>query len=125
MTTGTGRGDSGVCERQPAIVGDRTWHLTNMTDQRAPPVVCGALADKGTLVRVLGLMDDKAFEEWQANVQMASGKIQENKQEDTCRQIFACRRGRRRCRRRCRAQCKCKPAQRPKMDDDGVGATRD
>ena len=35
-TKGTGRGGLGVCGRQRAIVGDRTWHLTS---QRQPLAV--------------------------------------------------------------------------------------
>lgn len=53
-TKGTGRGGLDVCERQPGIAGDKTWHLTKTTDQRRPLVVLGVLADKGTLVRILG-----------------------------------------------------------------------
>ena len=55
-TMATGHGGLDVCERQRVIVGDKTWHLTKMTDQRRRPLGgWGVLADKGTLVRIPGL----------------------------------------------------------------------
>lgn len=51
VAMGTGRGDLDVCERQRGIVGDKTWHLTRMTDQRRPLAI---LVYKWSLGRIPG-----------------------------------------------------------------------